>query len=52
MKGTAVPLPGRKASMTANHILFQEEDKDTYVSTMLQKILGPPALLAAHATAD
>jgi type III restriction/modification enzyme restriction subunit len=27
-----------KATMTARHILFQEEDKETYVRTMLEKV--------------
>ena len=28
-----------KAAMKARHILFQEEDKDTYVRTMLESAL-------------
>jgi hypothetical protein len=29
-----------KSTMTARHILFQEEDKDTYVRMMLESVAG------------
>ena len=29
-----------KAAMTARHILFQEEDNDSYVRAMLEKTVG------------
>jgi hypothetical protein len=29
-----------KAAMNARHILFQEEDKDTYVRAMLAKVVS------------
>jgi hypothetical protein len=32
-----------KAAMTARHILFQEEDKDSYISAMLETMTGGPA---------
>ena len=35
-----------KAAMKARHILFQEEDKDTYVRTMLESVTAPQAALA------
>jgi hypothetical protein len=30
-----------KPSMTARHILFQEEDKDSYVQAMLENVTAP-----------
>jgi len=29
-----------KSAMTARHILFQDEDKDTYVRTMIESVLA------------
>jgi hypothetical protein len=41
-----------KPAMTARHILFQEEDKETYVRTMLEKVSNPSADGAARVTIE
>jgi hypothetical protein len=36
-----------KRAMAARHILFQEEDKDSYVKTMLDSVTAPVSPVAS-----